>query len=76
MKKCLSYIEGKEKLRSHEFGQKRFDAVLAFMSEIMDEGDFNKEIDRINTIRKVEQGNKKYIDKNDYKHHVFAGEDN
>ena len=75
-KLCLQYISGKETERSHEWGKQRFDDVLMVMAEIMPEKEFEKQIAKINTIRKAKPGSKKFIDAKKYRHHAIKDEEN
>ena len=46
------YIEGKETVRSHQFGQKRFDDVIHLLSQVMPSQNFDREIiEPINNAR-------------------------
>ena len=51
--KGLAYIDGKEKVRSSQFGRDRFDAVMTALSLYMDRADFEALCNKINKKRGV-----------------------
>jgi hypothetical protein len=61
VKKGLAYIDGKEKVRSSQFGKDRFDAVMTALSLHMDRADFEALCNKINKKRGV-LGNRKHED--------------
>ncbi|MBR4759739.1 MAG: hypothetical protein IK078_06290 [Lachnospiraceae bacterium] len=63
---CLAYITGKERVRTHEFGRKRFDAVMTILHKQLGEDDFQRLLDGINEKRKVKEGHADYLDAGKY----------
>ena len=61
IKCCLSYINGKEKVRDTWFGKERFDMAMLVLSKNMKKDDFNALLNRINTKRHAVEGNENYI---------------
>ena len=57
----LAYIDGKEKVRSSQFGKDRFDAVMTALSVVMDRADFQALCDKVNKKRGV-YGKKSHAD--------------
>ncbi|MCR5339472.1 MAG: hypothetical protein K6E75_13045 [Lachnospiraceae bacterium] len=74
---CLEYIQGKEKVRTHDFGKKRFDAVMTILYKQLDpdSGDFENLLDIINTKRKVKRGDEDYLDVEKYEEKLKSYQD-
>ncbi|MBQ4232074.1 MAG: hypothetical protein II699_02245, partial [Lachnospiraceae bacterium] len=47
----LTYIKGKKSVRSHDFGNERFDNVMSVLAGLMKEDDFKAVVDRVNEVR-------------------------
>ena len=62
----LKYIDGKESVRSSQFGKDRFDAVLTSLAVTMDAADFQKVADKINKKRGVSKGDPDYVSRDLY----------
>ncbi|SNU08889.1 hypothetical protein SAMN06297422_12156 [Lachnospiraceae bacterium] len=63
IKDCLIYIKDKMgRVRTNDYGKKRFDDTLLVLSEIMPEKDFRALVDTINHKRSAKPGSEKYID--------------
>ena len=61
IKCCLSYINGKEKVRDTWFGKERFDMAMLVLSKNMEKKEFDALLERINTKRDAKDGDEKYI---------------
>ena len=66
IKMGLKYLDGKEKVRSSQFGKDRFDAVMTSMAVLMDAADFQKLADKINKKRGVKEGEPDFVTRDFY----------